>query len=229
MNPTVRASVARPSGRRLRAEVVATARRMNALGINRGRAGNVSARRGGGFLITPSAVPYDAMAPSDLVAVDLDGSASGAYRPSTEWPFHRAIYAARPEVGAIVHAHSVFATALACVDLGIPAFHYMVAVAGGGDIRCARYATFGTEALARRVVRALEGRRACLMSRHGLIAVGASLDAALDLAVEIEWLAQVYWCVLQVGHPKLLSRSEMARVLDRFSDYRAGPPRLARG
>ncbi len=143
----------------LRNAVVATALRMNELGINRGKSGNVSARTGDGFLITPSALPYDETEPQDIVTVHDDGQAVGSYLPSSEWRFHRAIYAARPEVHAIVHAHSPFATTLACLDRGIPAFHYMVAVAGGADIRCAAYATFGTQALADQVLRALDGRQ----------------------------------------------------------------------
>lgn len=203
----------------LRGEVVATARRMNALGINRGAAGNVSARAKPGFLITPSAMAYDAMTARDIVAVGLDGTVKGSGEPSTEWHFHRAIYAARPEVGAIVHTHSVFATALACLDRGIPAFHYMVAKAGGNDIRCAPYATFGTRQLADHVVQALDERRACLLSHHGMIAVGETLDDALGLAVEVEWLAEVYVSALQIGKPANLADREMREVVERFAGY----------
>ena len=206
----------------LRREIVATALEMNALGINRGKSGNVSARVAGGFLITPSALPYDQTQPEDIVMVREDGSATGRHLPSSEWRFHRAIYAARPEVRAIVHAHSPFATTLACLDRGMPAFHYMVAVAGGADIRCASYATFGTQALADEVSRALDGRKACLLSHHGMIAAGASLKAALALAVEVETLAEMYWRALQIGEPTLLSDGEMKGVLARFADYDAG-------
>jgi len=192
---------------------------MNALGINRGAAGNVSARAKPGFLITPSAMAYDAMTSRDVVAVDFDGKVRGAGEPSTEWHFHRAIYVARPEVGAVVHTHSVFATALACLDRGIPAFHYMVAKAGGSDIRCAPYATFGTRELADEAVRALDGRQACLLSHHGMIAVGETLDAALGLAVEVEWLAEVYCRALQIGEPVVLSEQQMRVVQAKFVDY----------
>ena len=208
-----------PTQPRLRTAIVATARKMNALGINRGTAGNVSARTKAGFLITPSALPYDAMKPADVVAVDTGGHAKGSRKPSTEWPFHHAIYLARPEVGAIVHTHSVFATALACLDRGIPAFHYMVAKAGGSDIRCAPYATFGTQELADEAVRALDGRQACLLAHHGMIAVGADLDAALAMTVEVEWLAETYCRALQIGEPVNLTGREMSEVVARFANY----------
>ncbi|MHB8494829.1 MAG: class II aldolase/adducin family protein [Casimicrobiaceae bacterium] len=204
----------------LRNAIIATALRMNELGINRGKSGNVSVRTGDGFLITPSALPYDETNPEDIVTVHDDGRAVGRHLPSSEWRFHRAIYAARPEVQAIVHAHSPFATTLACLDRGIPAFHYMVAVAGGSDIRCSSYATFGTQALADEALRALDGRRACMLAHHGMIAVGESLKDALALAVEVETLAEMYWRALQIGMPTILSDQEMDRVLEKFSIYR---------
>lgn len=210
----------RTDTRALRLHIVATAREMNALGINRGKSGNVSARVHGGFLVTPSALPYDRTDAEDIVFVDVDGKAHGPRKASSEWRFHRDIYAARPEVGAIVHTHSPFATTLACLDRGIPAFHYMVAVSGGDDIRCAPYATFGTQALSDHAVEALEGRKACLLSHHGMIATGSSLEAALALAVEVETLAEMYWRALQIGDPTLLSSEEMARVLASFAAYR---------
>ena len=206
--------------RALRLAVVATARKMNALGINRGKSGNVSARVRDGFLVTPSALPYDRADAEDVVFVADDSTPRGRRRPSSEWRFHRDIYAAREEVRAIVHTHSPFATTLACLDRGIPAFHYMVAVAGGDDIRCAPYATFGTQALSDRAVAALNGRNACLLSHHGMIALGGSLDVALALAVDVETLAEMYWRALQVGEPALLSAEEMRDVLARFADYR---------
>lgn len=205
--------------RALRARVIATARRMNALGINRGKSGNVSARIDSGFLVTPSALPYDETTPDDIVVVDRDGRSAGRRRPSSEWRFHRDIYAVRAEVEAIVHTHSPFATTLACLDRGIPAFHYMIAVAGGTDIRCAPYATFGTQALSDHAVRALIDRRACLLSHHGMIAVGASLDAALALAVEVETLSEMYWRALQIGEPRVLDDVEMQAVLEQFKSY----------
>jgi L-fuculose-phosphate aldolase len=205
--------------RALRARIVATALEMNRLDINRGKSGNVSARTNAGFLITPSALPYDETKPDDIVAVGHGGEATGRRRPSSEWRFHRDTYAARPEVAAIVHTHSPFATTLACLDRGIPAFHYMVAVAGGTDIRCAPYATFGTQQLSDHVARALDGRRACLLAHHGMIALGVSLEAALALAVEVETLAEMYWRALAVGEPALLSDDEMRNVLQRFDRY----------
>jgi len=205
--------------RALRIRIIATAREMNALDINRGKSGNVSARIDSGFLITPSALPYDETKPEDVVSVDFGGKATGRRKPSSEWRFHRDIYAARPEVRAIVHAHSPFATALACLNRDIPAFHYMVAVAGGSDIRCAPYSTFGTQALSDHAVAALAGRKACLLSHHGMIALGASLAAALALAVEVETLAGMYCRVLAIGEPALLGEEEMHAVVDKFAAY----------
>jgi L-fuculose-phosphate aldolase len=203
----------------LRQQIIATALRMNELGINRGRSGNVSARAGDGFLVTPSGLAYEETSPEDIAAVTLAGVASGPRQPSTEWRFHRDIYAARHDVGAIVHTHSTFATTLACLGRGIPAFHYMVAVAGGKDIRCADYATFGTQALSDHALVALASRKACLLANHGMIAVGGSLADALALAVEVEALAEQYWRTLQTGTPNLLSDAEMDVVLEKFSSY----------
>ena len=207
--------------RALRARIVATALAMNGLGINRGKSGNVSARIDDGFLITPSALPYDETKPVDIVAVDREGKAAGKRKPSSEWRFHRDIYAGRAETAAIVHTHSPFATTLACLGRAIPPFHYMVAVAGGSDIRCAPYATFGTQALSDHAVRALDGRRACLLAHHGMIAIGDSLKSALALAVEVETLAEMYWRALAIGEPASLSADEMANVVARFASYKA--------
>lgn len=205
--------------RALRESIIATARGMNTLGVNRGKSGNVSARIDGGFLITPSALPYDEMKAPDIVVMNVEGHPAGRRPPSSEWRFHRDIYATRPDVAAIVHAHSPFATTLACLDRGIPAFHYMIAVAGGSDIRCAPYATFGTQALSEHAIRALDGRTACLLAHHGMIAVGASLESALALAVEVETLAETYWRALQVGEPRILDSQEMDDVLRGFRGY----------
>jgi L-fuculose-phosphate aldolase len=206
-----------------RQNVIATARAMNASGINVNKSGNVSVRcqRGGrtGYLLTPSGVPYDHLDPQDIVFMDDAGTAVGRCEPSSEWRFHGAIYAARPDVDAIVHTHSPHATALACHGLSIPAFHYMVAVAGGADIRCAEYATFGSQALADNAVIALQGRTACLLAHHGVIACGRSLDRAFALAVEVENLARIYISVRSLGEPRLLDASEMDRVLERFRNY----------
>jgi L-fuculose-phosphate aldolase len=219
-------SAARSGERTLREAVITTAREMNAVGINRGRSGNVSARwrnaKFDGYLITPSGMPYASIKPADIVALPLAGetdSVRGRRRPSSEWRFHRDIYRARPEAAAIVHTHSPFATSLACLREGIPAFHYMVSAAGGDDIRCAPYATFGTQALSDHAVAALADRRACLLANHGMIAIGASLAAALSLAVEVETLAEMYWRARQLGEPVLLSASEMENVITKFRSY----------
>ncbi|MBI5901181.1 MAG: class II aldolase/adducin family protein [Rhodocyclales bacterium] len=200
-------------------KVLATARAMNASGINRGSAGNVSARCDGGFLITPTGMAYDACSPGDMVMVGMDGAANGRRKPSSEWRFHRDIYLARPEAGAVVHTHSPFATALACQEQGIPAFHYMVARFGGDDLRCAAYATFGTQELSDALVIALHERNACLMAHHGMVVFGRDCDHALALAVELETLCEQYWRVLQLGAPRLLDAAEMQRVLAKFATY----------
>ncbi|MSP83659.1 MAG: class II aldolase [Alphaproteobacteria bacterium] len=200
--------------------MVRTARMLDASGLNRGTSGNVGARTGSGLLVTPTGVPAGKLAPGDIVALDWDGRArAGQKRPSSEWRIHRDVLAARPDVGAVVHAHPLFATALACQRRAIPAFHYMVAVAGGASIRCARYATFGTQALSDNVLAALRDRRACLMANHGMVAAGADLDRALALAIEVESLAAQYWHALQIGKPKLLAPAEMRRVLAKFASY----------
>jgi len=209
--------------RALREAVVATALAMNAAGINRGKSGNVSARwRNGafdGFLVTPTGIAYDRTTPEQIDAMTSAGEARGNVLPSSEWRFHRDIYAVRGDAHAIVHTHAPFATTLACMHRGIPPFHYMIAVAGGKDIRCAPYATFGTQELSDHAVAALAGRRACLLANHGMIAFGASLDAALALAVEVETLAEMYWRALQIGEPALLPDAEMDRVLEEFATY----------
>ena len=203
----------------LAAAVLTTARAMNALGINRGSAGNVSVRSGDGFVITPTGLAYEDSSAGDMVAMQMDGSFAGARKPSSEWRFHRDIYAARPEAGAVIHTHSPFATSLACMGLDIPPFHYMIARFGGADVRCARYATFGTQALSDAVVEALDGRSACLMAHHGMLVFGAGLEQALALAGELEGLCEQYWRVLQIGTPRLLPEEEMARVLEKFGSY----------
>ncbi|OHC62311.1 MAG: fuculose phosphate aldolase [Rhodocyclales bacterium GWA2_65_19] len=200
-------------------KVLATARAMNACGINRGSAGNVSARCERGFIITPTGMAYDACETADMVRVGADGTPAGRRKPSSEWRFHRDIYAARPEAGAVVHTHSPFATALACQEQGVPAFHYMVARFGGVDVRCAAYATFGTQELSDAIISALEDRCACLMAHHGLVVFGRDADRALALAVELETLCEQYWRVLQLGAPRLLSDAEMTRVMAKFADY----------
>lgn len=207
----------------LRHELLSAARSIAGAGLDVGTAGNLSVRcaRGSasGFLITPSGMPYPALAAEDLVFVGDGSAVIGTRQPSTEWRMHDAIYAARPELEAIVHTHSTHATALACQRQTIPAFHYMVAVAGGIDIRCADYATFGTVELAERAVAALEHRRACLLAHHGLIACGTSLARAVTLAAEVEHLARTYLAARVLGEPPTLSSDEMSIVLERFRSY----------
>ena len=206
-----------------RAAVLATARAMNAAGLNRGTAGNVSIRHGDGFIVTPTGMDYVESAPEDMVFVamghNIEGRIAGRRQPSSEWRFHRDIYAARPEAGAIVHAHAPFATALACRGEAIPAFHYMIARFGGADVRCAVYATFGTQALSDAMLVALEGRSACLMAQHGMIVFGGDLKQALALAVEFESLCEQYWRLLALGPAKPLPEEEMRRVIEKFRDY----------
>jgi L-fuculose-phosphate aldolase len=207
----------------LRESIIATAMKMNRTGINQGKSGNVSARTEGGFLITPTGIPYEDTKREHIVPMSLDGTHSGTVLPSSEWRFHRDIYASRPDVEAIVHTHAVHSTALAVHGRGIPPFHYMVAIAGGADIRCAPYATFGTQELSDHAVAALKDRKACLLAHHGMIAVGRDLAQALAIAVEVETLAKTYLAALAAGEPPLLSEDEMARVLDKFSTYGQQP------
>ena len=203
----------------LRKQIIATARRMNALGINRGKSGNVSARWKNGFLVTPSGLPYEETKPADIVFIDAQARAKGKRPPSSEWRFHFDIYNGKGEAHAVVHTHSSFATTLACLGMDVPAFHYMVAVAGGNSIRCAPYATFGTQTLSDNALAALDGRNACLLANHGMIATAGSLNAALALAVEIEALCEQYWRALQIGKPNLLADDEMAVVVEKFKIY----------
>ena len=210
-----------------RRAVIAAARSLVDLGLTQNTSGNVSLRDGDGFLVTPTGMPAPLLRPADIVAMDFAGNSRGRRLPSSEWRFHRDIMAARPDVQAVVHAHAPYSTALSCLRRGIPAFHYMVAVAGGDSIRCGRYATFGTQALSRAAIAALRGRRACLLANHGLIATGATLDKALALAVEVEALARQYQIALQVGKPVLLGKAEMKRVIAKFATY--GQPLKAQG
>lgn len=206
----------------LRQELIDTARRMNDLRINQGTAGNLSFRAGESFIITPSGKHYDEMQADDLVEVSIaTGKVIAGGRPSTEWRFHRDILASRDDVDVVLHAHPVFSTALACQQREIPAFHYMVAAAGGKSICCADYALFGTQELSGYVLEALGNNRACLMANHGLITLGKTLKSALNLAVEIETLAAQYIRVLQMGEPALLSDAQMDEVIEAFSGYGA--------
>lgn len=203
----------------LRRSLIDTTLAMQKEGLNRGTSGNLSVRYGSGFLITPSGMPATKQIPDDIVFMDMDGKAQGHRKPSSEWRFHRDILAARPELNAVLHAHSPFATTLACLGRDIPPFHYMIAAAGGKTIRCAPYATFGTQQLSEHALQALDGRKACLLANHGLLVADVSLERALALAVEVETLCEQYCRVLQIGVPNLLSDAEMDRVLEKFKSY----------
>lgn len=203
----------------LRRAVIDTCRDLVRLGLTSGTSGNASVRCGPGFLVSPTGMAYETLEPEDLPLVGLDGRWYGRRQPSSEWRFHRDILAARADVGAIVHAHPRFATALACTGRAIPAFHYMVAVAGGEDIRCAPYHTFGSQALSDAALAALGGRKACLLAHHGIIALGAGLPAALKLAAEVESLAAQYCTALALGDVRVLDEAEMRKVVEKFRSY----------
>jgi L-fuculose-phosphate aldolase len=203
----------------LNKQVLDTARAMIANGLNRGSAGNVSVRFNDGFVISPTGMDYEDCTPDDMVFVGMDGTPMGLRRPSSEWPFHRDIYRHFAGAGAVVHAHPPFATSLACMEIEIPPFHYMIARFGGKNVRCATYATFGTQELSDTIVAALQGRCACLMSNHGMVVHGHDMGHALKLAIELETLCEQYWRALQIGQPKLLSDDEMSRVLEKFGGY----------
>jgi len=202
-----------------RQSIINACLRMNALGINQGTSGNISLRHGQGMLITPTSVPYEAMRPEQIVHMGLDGTFDPAQRPSSEWRFHLDILRARPNVNAVVHAHPPYSTILAIMGLEIPPIHYMIACAGGDTIRCAPYATFGTQELSEHAVRALEDRFACLLEHHGMIAIGSSLANAMWLAVEVETLARQYHGCLQIGTPRLLPKAEIENVRGRMAGY----------
>jgi len=205
-------------------DLIGTACALHTQRLTVANSGNVSLRYENGFLITPSGVLYEQLTPQDIVHVGLkEGDSAnvlaGHRAPSSEWRFHRDIYLARPDVSAIVHTHSHFCSALACLRREIPAFHYMVAKAGGDSIRCSDYATFGTQALSDAVVKALQDRRACLMANHGMVALGSSLQSALLMAQEVESLAGQYCEALKLGQPVLLDAEEMVRVARQFEGY----------
>ena len=191
-------------------------------GLNSGTSGNLSGRMGTNFLITPSGASPAELVADELVLVRLNQEGSSnldGLKPSSEWRMHHDIYSSRREVGAVAHFHSPYATALACNGIGIPSFHYMIAVAGGEDIRCAPYATFGTQALSDLAVAALEDRKACLLANHGAVCVGTDVAGAIKLATEIELLAKTYVLSLTIGSPNLLSGSEMTKVRTKFLAY----------
>lgn len=206
----------------LRTKIVQAARSMGGLGINHGTSGNISARCGGAMLITCSATPYEQMQPEDVASMKLEderGAWTGPMKPSTEWRLHLAVLRGRPDAGAVVHTHATYCTTLAILRKPIPAVHYMVAAFGGTDVRCAPYATFGTAELAEHTLAALQGRNACLLANHGMVVVGADLDKAMWLAVELETLARQYCLSLQLGDPYVLTDAEIADTAKSFSTY----------
>jgi L-fuculose-phosphate aldolase len=203
----------------LRAQLIATARAMQPAGLNKGTSGNVSVRSGDGFYITPTGLPYESLTADDIPLMALDGSHTGQRKPSSEWRFHRDLYATRPDVGAVLHAHSPFAVSLACLRRAIPPFHYMIARFGGDTIRCADYAIFGSPELSTAAMLAMHQRKGCLLANHGLLVAGRDLTEAFALAVELEELCEQYWRACQLGAPVLLSAAEMAAVLEKFKSY----------
>ena len=206
-----------------RRAIIETCLEMNARGINQGTAGNISVRWRDGLLITPSGLPYESTKPADIVFLPLDPQAGprGRRKPSSEWRFHRDILAARPDVGAVIHSHSTYATAFAIARKAIPAHHYMIAAAGGPTIRCARYARVATQQLSDNALKALQDRHACLLANHGVIATGATLEKAFRLACEVETLAQQSILARLVGTPKVLSDAEIESHLEIFKRYGA--------
>jgi L-fuculose-phosphate aldolase len=206
-------------------QLLKTSQKLAELGLNKGTAGNCSVRCEGGFLVTPSGMPVEDMTPASMVQMQFDGSfelqvESNAKKPSSEWRFHRDILANRPEINAVVHTHSIFATTLACLHKDIPPFHYMIAVVGGDTIRCAPYALFGSQALSDNALQALVDRKACLLANHGMIALGRDLEDALAVTVEVENLCEQYWRILQINpNPPLLTEVEMREVFQQFKGY----------
>jgi L-fuculose-phosphate aldolase len=203
----------------LRSELVRIANKLDTQGLNRGTSGNLSARFGEGMLITPSGMGAEGLSEDDIVFVHMDGTSRGRWQPSSEWLFHRDIFVQRGEVGAVVHTHSIAATALACLRKDIPPFHYMIALIGDDSIRCAQYATFGTQELSNNVLIALRDRKACLLANHGMIATGKDLDEAFKITVELETLSEMYLRALQAGEPVLLSAQEFQDAQSRFAGY----------
>ena len=207
----------------LRREIIVTCQKMNAMGLNQGTSGNIGVRIEDKYLLTPSGLDYDLMELEDIVEMDFDGGYSGKRIPSTEWRFHRDILKKRPEVDVVIHTHSMFCTTLAIHGLSIPAVHYIVAAAGGTDIRCAPYVTPTTQALSDVALTALEDRRACLLAHHGMIVIGETLDSTLALLVEVENLAAQYWRALQIGKPPVLNEAQLSEVFEIMKSYGRQP------
>ena len=201
-------------------ELLKAANKLAELGLNKGTSGNCSVRFEDGFLVTPSGTSVEDMTAGSMVQMQLDGSFEQSKKPSSEWHFHRDILVSRPEINAVVHTHSMFATTLACLHKDIPPFHYMIAVVGGDTIRCAPYALFGSQALSDNALTALTDRKACLLANHGMIALGRDLDDAFAVALEVENLCEQYWRILQIDkNPPLLSEVEMRDVFQQFKGY----------
>ena len=210
-----------------KSNIINIAKRMNEEGINQGMSGNISLRVEKGILITPSSVPYKELKSSDILLIDFDGilideeeKSPKGRRPSSEWKLHADILKRRQDINSVLHCHSINATAIACHRLSIPSFHYMTAIAGGNDIRCADYATFGTTKLSHNALLALKGRYACLLANHGQITTGKTLEQAFDLAIEVETLAHMYIQSRQLGEPQHLSKEEMNNILFRFDQLK---------
>lgn len=204
----------------LRQQLLDTSRRLVDLGLNRGTAGNASLRFNDGLLITPSALAVSDMTPDSMVHMDLHGNVIQGGKPSSEWRFHRDILLARPEINAIIHTHSINATTIACLRKDVPAVHYMIAMAGGDSIRCTPYTVFGEQTLSDYALEALHDRKACLLGNHGMIALGGDLADALAVAVEVEFVCEIYWRTLQAGEPKILTTQQMHEVSQKFVDYK---------
>ena len=204
----------------LRQQLLDTSCRMVELGLNRGTAGNASVRYADGMLITPSALPVSEMSTESMVRMDLEGKVLQGSRPSSEWRIHRDILKARPEIGAVLHMHSTFATTIACLRKDVPPVHYMIAMAGGDTIRCTPYSLFGEQALSDHALEALRDRKACLLGNHGMIALGKDLNDALSVAQEVEYLCEIYWRTLQTGEPQILTPQQMHDVKAKFVEYK---------
>ena len=201
-------------------EIIKFAKMLNDKKLSALRSGNISIRYKNGFLITPSGQKYSSLKVKDIVFVNLKGEFNNKQKPSSEWRFHQDIYISKTNAKAIVHSHSTNATALSTHNKKIPSFHYMVALAGGSDIKCAKYATYGTRELSKNILKALKNRFACLIANHGQIAFGPSLADAFELAEEVDNLAKQYIKALLLGRPKLLSLNEMKKVLNKSKAYK---------
>jgi len=208
---------------KIKSDIIKYAKMLNSKKLSALRSGNISIRYKDGFFITPSGKKYSSLRDSDIVFVKLDGTFNKKKRiPSSEWKFHQDIYLNKKEAHAIVHAHSTNATAVSTHKKVIPAFHYMVAMAGGSDIKCAKYATFGTRALSRNILVALKNRKACLISNHGQIAFEKNISKAFELSEEVENISLQYITSLKLGKPKILSLKEMKKVLSKAENYKKG-------